>query len=388
VDVAGRLTFVPRLADGEYLVSGLNAALRPLSVVGDRPSQLKGRARAAEYIVIAPEEFAAAAQELADYRRGKGLKTLVVTLEDIYDAFSFGVTDPYAIRAFLAYANKNWGKVRYAVLAGKGTYDYNDYLGNGDNLVPAVLARSDYGLYAADRVYGDITGKNLVPEIAIGRLPAVTNAELRALIAKVKAYESGQGEWTDKALFIADDADDGGDFAGGCNDLAAIMSGYDSEKIVLAGSSSETNSRIMSSWDSGAALVAYCGHGGINQLAHENIFDADDAAGLANGGQLPLATLLTCVAGRFEVPGFTSLAEALALNGSGGMAGGLAPSGAALHEDSLKLAEEFYKAAYRGQAASAGEALVLAMKKYVQQGGKTQLLNVYNWIGDPALSVK
>ncbi len=53
------------------------------------------------------------------------------------------------------------------------------------------------------------------------------------------------------------------------------------------------------------------------------------AAALQNGGQLPLAVMLTCVAGRFEIPGFTSLGEALLLNGNGGMAGGLFPAGAA-----------------------------------------------------------
>ena len=388
VDVAGRLTFMPRNPEALHVVSGLNAALRPLAVTGARVSWLKSEVKAAEYIVIAPEEFAATAQELADYRRDRGLKTALVTLEDIYSEFSYGVTDPYALRKFLAYAKKNWGQVRYAVLAGKGTYDYNDYLGNGDNLVPAVLARSEYGFYAADKVYGDVTGDDGVPEIAIGRLPAVTKAELRAMIAKVKAYEGGQGAWTGKALFIADDSDDGGDFAQGSNELSGLTPGLSGEKIYLAGSAAETRARIIASWNAGAALVNYCGHAGVGQLAMENIFAVADAEALGNGEQLPLAVLLTCVAGRFELPGFTSLAETLLLNGGGGMAGGLVPSGAALHSDSLRLAEEFYKAAYLGQATSAGEALLAAMKSYIQRGGKASLLNVYNWLGDPALSFK
>ncbi len=387
-DVAGRVTFVPQSSDREYLVSGLNAAQRPVSVVGDRPSPLKGRAKAAEYIVIAPEEFADAAQELADYRRGKGLKTLVVTLEDIYDAFSYGVTDPYAIRAFLAYASKNWGKVKYAVLAGKGTYDYNDYLGNGDNLVPVLLGRTPEGLCASDRIYGDMRGRDGLPEIAVGRLPAITKAELAAMVAKIKAYEEGQGDWTEKALFIADNADSGGDFAAGCDELAALAAGYTAEKYYLTGSAAAIKNGVIASWNAGGALAAYCGHGGINQLAAENLLDVDDAAGLANGGRLPLALLFTCAAGRFELPGFTSLGEALALNGGGGMAGGLAPSGAALHEDSLRLGTEFYRAAIHGQAENAGTALLAAMRNYLLQGGKPSLLNAYNWIGDPALKIK
>ena len=99
---------------------------------------------------------------------------------------------PLAIRDFLADAYAKWGgkKVKYAVLAGKGTYDYKDYLGFGDNLVPVILARTPDGLFAADKEFGDVTGANGLPEIAIGRLPVVTNDELRVLIAKINGYEA------------------------------------------------------------------------------------------------------------------------------------------------------------------------------------------------------
>ncbi len=390
VDVSGRVTFVPRDPGATYLVNGLNAALRPLAVVGDKPAKLKDAAESAEYVVIAPEEFGTAAKELTNYRKKKGLKTRVVSLEDIYDAFSFGVPSPYAIRDFLAFAHKKWSgdKVRYAVLAGKGTYDYIDYQGHGDNLVPVILGRTPEGLCAADKIFGDVTGKDGVPEIAIGRLPALTSAELKAMIDKVKAYENGQGAWLDKALMIADNADSGGDFAAGCNELAGLATGMQAEKIYLAGSTAETRARIIAAWNAGAGLVNYCGHAGISQLAVENIFDVAAAAALRNGDQLPLAVMLTCAAGRFELPGYTSLGEALLLNADGGMAGGLMPSGAALHSDSMRLAEEFYKAVFAGKAATVGTALRTAMKNYMLQGGKASLLNVYNWLGDPAVAFK
>ena len=389
-DLSGSVTFVPRCGETLYLVSGLNAALRPVSVVGDRLAQLKTPNRSAEYIVIAPEEFKGAAQELADFRQRKGLKAMVVTLEDIYGAFNYGVPSPKAIRDFLAYAYANWGgeKVKYAVLAGKGTYDYKDYLGEGDNLVPVILARTSEGLFAADKSFGDVKGKNGLPEIAIGRLPAMTKAELRAMIAKIKAYESGAGEWTGKSLWIADNADGGGDFAHGSDALASLATGYHAEKIYLAKSVLETRARIMSSWNAGTALVNYCGHAGLNQLATENIFNVADAQALQNEGRLPLAVVLTCVAGRFELPGYTCLGEALMLNADGGMAGGLLPSGAALNSDSLRLAEEFYKAVSHAGAGSVGDALLAALQSYLRRGGKPLLLNVYNWLGDPALACK
>ena len=93
-DVSGRVTFFPRSAGNLYLVSGLNAALRPLAVAGAQPAQLKAAGNSAEYIVIAPEEFMETAQTLAKYRQGRGLKSVVVTLEDIYDTFNHGVPSP------------------------------------------------------------------------------------------------------------------------------------------------------------------------------------------------------------------------------------------------------------------------------------------------------
>jgi hypothetical protein len=391
-DVSGRVTFVPRSGSNSYLVSSLNASLRPISVVGDRPAQLKGASHSAEYIVIAPEEFKRTAQELADYRQGRGLKSLVVTLEDIYEVFNYGVPSPLAIRDFLAHAYAKWGgkKVKYAVLAGKGTYDYRDYLGYGDNLVPVILSRTPEGLFAADKEFGDVTGKNGLPEIAIGRLPAVTNAELQSLIDKIKSYESSQGAWTETALMIADNTDNAGDFATGSNSLAGLAAGYRAEKIYLAdpAQAADVRARIVAAFHSGAALANYCGHAGLFQLAQENIFDVAAAAALDNGDQLPLMVMLTCVAGRFEIPGFTSLAEALLLNEHGGIAGGLAPTGAGLHSQSLRLGEEFYRAAFGGSGMNIGAAWVKALKNYLQQGGLPYMLNIYNWLGDPATTFK
>lgn len=392
LDVSGRITFVPRAAANNYLAIAMNAALRPLAVKGDLPSQLNKPGTSAEYVVITPEEFEGTAQKLADYRNSKGLSATVVTLEDIYEAFNYGLASPLAVRDFLAYAysRSSGKKPKYAVLIGKGTYDYKDYLGHGDNLFPVILAQTPQGLFAADKEFGDVTGKDGLPEIAVGRLPAVTDNELQSMIDKIKAYENGQGPWTGKALLIADNTDDGGDFAAGSDDLAALTKGYQAEKIYLASSAKagEVRARIISSFNSGAALVNFCGHAGLSQLAQENIFNIADAAALQNGSQLPLMVMLTCVAGRFEVPGITSLSEALLLNEGGGIAGGLAPSGAALHSQSMRLGEEFYKAALLGKEKSAGLALLAAMKNFLHTGGSAALLNIYNWLGDPALIFK
>jgi len=386
VDVLGRVSFVPADPGKEYALSGLNSALRPLAVTAARPAKIPDESQTFAHAVIAPREFKKAAGELAAHRSRQGLKSVLVLLEDIYDAYSHGVPDPFAIRSFLAQLAGNG--LKYAVLAGKGTYDYNDYSGYGDNLVPALLGKTPEGLCAADRIFGDLKGKNGVPEVAVGRLPAATGPELQAMIDKIKAYEAGQGTWLERGLWIADNADSGGDFAAGSDQLAALATGTQAEKAYLAGSAADVRARIAAAWNAGLGLVSYCGHAGINQLATENLLDVPGALALANGEQLPLAVMLTCAAGRFELPGFMSLGEALLANAGGGMAGGMLPSGAAYHSDSMRLAEQWYKAVYQARAARAGDAWLAALKNYVQLGGKVSLLNVYNWLGDPGMLLK
>lgn len=391
-DVSGRVTFVPRTAENDYLLIALNASLRPLAVKGFAPARLDEPGLSADYVVITPEQFRETAQKLADYRKSKGLATFVVTLEEIYESFNFGLASPFAIRDFLAnaYSNSGTKQVKYAVLIGKGTYDYKDYLAIGDNLCPIILADAPEGLCAADKEFGDVTGKDGIPEIAIGRLPVISNAELQSMIDKIKTYENSHGPWENTALMIADNLDDGGDFAAGSDDLATLATGYQVQAIYLdsPAQAGAIRDRIIDGFNTGAGLVNYIGHGGVKQLAQEDILNYNHIALLQNGGQLPLMVMLSCVTGRFDLPGITSLGEALLLNKNGGIAGGLAPSGAAMNADSMRLGEEFYKAIFRGREASAGLALLAAMKNYIQLGGNPYLLSIYNWLGDPALSFK
>lgn len=389
-DFMGQVNFASHSADREYVVSGLNAVQPPLDVRGSRSPADRRRILSVDHIVIAPREFVDTAGELSDFRQSRGLQSIVVPLEEIYDTCNHGVPNPFAIREFLsdAYGKGRNGRLKYVVLAGKGTFDYNDYRGFGDNLVPVILSGTAHGLFAADGIFGDVRGNDGLPEIAVGRLPAVTNAELKAMIDKIKTYERGQGEWTGRSLFIADNNDDGGDFTGASDRLDARAKGMRTQKIYHAGSVAETRAAITSAWNAGVALVNYCGHAGLRNFGQENFFNNDDAAGLRNPERLPLSLLLSCIAGRFEMPGFTSLAEALLLNPDGGMAGGLAPSGLAMNSDSLQFGELFYNAVFQGLEDSVGKALLSAMQSYRQKGGDAYLLRVYNWLGDPATAFK
>jgi hypothetical protein len=392
VDNQGRLAFVPASSQSRYLISGLSAALTPFSMTAAAAPTLKQAGQFAPYLIITPEEFKGAAQGLAKYRRDKGLEAQVVTVEEIYDAFNEGVPGPQAIKDFLAFAyDKGPGKrPDYVVLAGKGTYDYKDYLGFGDNLIPPLLSRTPDGLFASDRAFGDVKGEDSVPEIAVGRLPIVSKEELEVAVRKIKTYENAGTSQTKRAILIADNPDDAGNFRKGSDLLAKQIKGYSFQRIYLLNGAhaDEVRTQIIAGFNANPALVNYLGHGGIDQLAGENILNVSDLPSLRNGNRLPIMVLLTCVAGRFEVPGSLSLTEGLALEDGGGIAAAVAPSGAATYLQTRALAEELYKAVYGANERGLGKAWLRAMKNFIALGGKPYLLNTFNLIGDPALRFK
>ena len=186
-DNGHRVSFLPR-AGARYAV--FESSTRPAPVVASW-SDWQLPQVGAEYVVVTPRSMETSAQRLADFRASDGLSTLVVVLEDLFAAYGEGTPTPRAVRTFFARAWDDWTiKPRYGVLVGKGSMDYRDYWGLGGNHLPPLLTGTTSGLFAADNAFGDaVPGDNGAPEIAIGRIPALTSAELDIYIDKVIAYE-------------------------------------------------------------------------------------------------------------------------------------------------------------------------------------------------------
>ncbi len=393
IDAANRVSFMPRKPDQVYLALTVNGLHSPLSVTADKPSKLMNRGNSADYLVIAGEGLENAAQDLASLRQGKGLETMVVELEDIYDEFNHGISNPAAIKAFLDYAYHHWGHKgpQYVVLAGDGSYDYKDNLGYGECLVPSILVKTPNGLFAADNQFGDTAGNDCVPEIAVGRLPVMTEAELLTLTDKISDYENAGGQWTNRVIMLADNPDYAGNFPADSDYLASLIPlGYTVDKIYLPDFSTIQQARqaVIDGFNAGAVLANYIGHAGLTQLAHEGLLRSVDVPYLQNGERLPLMAAMTCVAGRFTVPGHDSLSEELVLKDNGGAAAVWAPTGASVNFLARILAEGFFKAVFQAQEKTLGKAVLKALQAYAVSGAESFMLNIYNLLGDPALEIR
>jgi Peptidase family C25 len=379
------VTFYPDSADAVYAAFTPAAVITGKTVAALPSVDLKRRKKAADYIVIAPEELKDAAQMLADYRQSKTMTTMVVSLESIMDEFNYGMYDPGAIKSFLEYAYNNWKKKpSYAVLVGAGTYDYKNVMGFGGNLIPPLMVGTPWGLVPSDNVLGDFNGDN-VPEIVVGRIPVVSNDEMQAVLDKIKSFE---GNRIDGVMMLADSPDGAGNFPKDSSDIAQIFAAHPVEEIYLSDYQlDQARSLLFDGLNRGMQFVNYMGHAGIDQLTQNGLLTVDDVAGLSNS-QYPVLTALTCMVGQYAFPGFESLTDALIVRDGGGIVSSWAPSGFSLNADAKILGQGFYTAAFQPGVITLGDAVIKAMAGYQAQGRPSFILNSFNIIGDPALRIK
>lgn len=397
--------------DAGPFLAATGAGLDTVTAVrASAPADLRTAGGGAEYLVIAPAALRAEAQRLADLRAAQGLSALVVDLADVYDVFADGIAEPRAIRSFLEWAVRNWPTPpRYVALAGKGTYDPRNLLGAGTNLVPAWLVTTEDGITPADSGYADFAGSNGpdgsgVPALAIGRIPAVTAAELRAYVDKVAAYEKAPGgAWTGSALLVSDDADLGGNFvatndliAGALGALGALGAGgpglalsrLDLPPGADTAQLAASRAQLLTALRDGQALVNYVGHGGLDRLTTEGLLLTPDVAQLANGPRLPVMTALTCLIAQFAYPTVTSLGEELVLQADGGAAALFGPTWLSHNGQAGELGRHLLPRLAATGGGRLGDRLLRGLADAAAAGGDREALRLYTLLGDPGLMVE
>jgi fimbrial isopeptide formation D2 family protein/uncharacterized repeat protein (TIGR01451 family) len=388
-----RVSFRPQSGDRPYLALTAPAAVRASLSAAPSGPQLKAAGRGAEYIIITSAALSGTAQALASYRAGAGLQAAVVDLQQIYDEFNYGVASPQAIRDFLSFAYATWNpRPRYVLLAGNGSFDYKNYLGYNDCIVPPLMAGTvDGGIAPADMLYGDVGAGSSVPQMAIGRLPVLTASELQAEIAKIRAYEAADGSgWSRQVLMLADQPGIGGNFASESDELAGLISPQYSVQKVYVGQFGAAQARALTldAFRAGRGLVNYVGHGGLDRLSADGLLLTSDVPSLENGARLPVLSAATCVVGNDSVPGYATLSQSLVLEPDGGAIATFAPTSIAFDADSIQLDQAFISVSTGSEAMRLGDAVDLSLQQYAAEGGTGYVLDGYELEGDPALELK
>ena len=361
-----------------------------------RPAQSAGLKKAwsrAEYLVIGPREFLAAAEPLLDHRRNEGLITGAIATEDIYDEFGYGEATPESIKDFLSYVYHHWSEptLRYVVLLGDGTYDTKDYLATGvKSHVPVKIVETRYIWTASDPWFGAINGDDILPDVAVGRLPAASREEVAVLVGKILEYESGEGASEAPFVLVADNPDFAGNFDADAEELAStLLKEEDVEKIYLSQlGAAGAHGAIMNVFDEGASLISYMGHGAIHLWANENLLNIWDVGSLSAQEQQPLLLTMNCLNGYFHFPYFNSLSEELLKAEGKGIIAAFSPTGLSLNSPAHRFHKAVLENVVNQNHERLGDAILAGQGAYAQTGAFPELLSIYHLLGDPALTLR
>lgn len=350
-----------------YLVQTIAQRTSPASIsIAKNEGKIRSASNGADYIIITHDDFQLAAQELAGYRAGQGLRTRVIPIQEIYDQFSFGLPEPEAMQAFIAHAFQNWQPPAplHILLLGDGHLDYKNSLKrNNANFILPLLSDVDpwVGETAVDNRLVAVHGNDIFPDLYIGRLPVRTPGEAAAAVKKIKDYESQEPEaWNRQTVFVADNLDDGGDFAASNDTLSALLlENYSVNKVNYLDSLTTPNlafkSSILSNLNAGRGLVVYSGHGSTQFWADEVLFHRKDIA-LLNPSASPswkysFLVTLNCMNGYFVSPSTatvdtSSIAEAFVRAPDRGAIAAFSPAGWGLVEGHDILATGLFEAIF------------------------------------------
>lgn len=358
--------------------------LAPAQIAWNEPSTWNATSNAANLVIITNRAFTADAKRLEAARDAQGIATTVVDVQNVYDEFSYGHHGPEAIRDFLKQTQKWKTAPRYVILLGDASFDPRNYIGFGSwDFVPTKLVPTAYLKAPSDDWFADFNGTG-IPSLAIGRIPARTVAQAKAIVDKLIARGAAapSGGWAQNVTIVADSTD-GTRFERAASDLATTVPGtHIVERINLATTPSGSQA-IVDSFSRGSILTTWVGHGSV-ELWGTGVFSSWAATALNNGNRLPFVVAMNCLNGYFHDLFSESIAEALMNNGNGGAIGVWASSALSGTSSQLDLTLAFNRNVFGATPKTVGDAAILA--KQATQNGDVRR----TWIlfGDPTIKLK
>jgi hypothetical protein len=234
-----------------------------------------------------------------------------------------------------------------------------------------------------------VNGEDLLPDMAIGRLPATTLEQAEALVAKALEWEdSGQG-LGGPAVLVADSPDIAGDFESDVDDVrASFLSGRSTTTLRVRELGAGARPAILGAFDEGASLMSYVGHGGTAVWSSANVLNSWDVPSLLAQSRQPLLLTMNCLNGYFVAPNFDALPEALLKAEGRGAIAAFSPSGLSLDGPAHQFHRALMAGIVSGTHERLGDVILAAQQDYAQSGAMPELLSVYHLLGDPAMRIR
>lgn len=387
------------------------------------PASLEPQVGGADWLAISHADFATEAQTLAAHRASfSNLQTMVVDIEDIVNQYGYGLPLPSAIRDYLNHSLSWTPWPRYVVIFGGATLNprnldcQDEYCPGGlgvwdkdqKTFVVTDLVYEDrfQGLIPSDHALVMLDNGNdpLLPDMAIGRIPANTADEAESAVTKIIQFETNQltaVSWQKNILFVADNADEGGNFClENQNTINNHIPGsYQALEHCLPDDSVAATEAIRNAMldainGDGVSILNYRGHGSVTTWAKPSIISSDSTStDFWQNVQKPVVILSAdCLDGNFAFPGLAALSATLLTLKSGAV-----PVGTAAHWSSTGLGytwehsllhQGFYDGLFQQDKLTIGDAIDYAKINYHDTPGAHDS-EMYSFLlqGDPAMQL-
>jgi len=368
---------------------------------------------AQDLLVVAPKEFHEALRPWLAHREKQGHKVAVAEPGD----------DP---RAVVKRVHKeSGGKLRFVLLLGDVKQVPAHYF---DATIIKKWERDPR--VATDNRTADLDGDHL-PDVAIGRVPADTPAEVKLMLGKVIEYENNRDftRWRRRVNVVAS-VGGFGPMQDRAIEAAATMflkqnvpASYDMHVTYAKPGSpfcpppSKIMETTLERFNEGALFFAYIGHGhklGFDRCKFQGnswrIFDEDTAYEIKARHGLPIAFLLCCTTGHFD--GTPDCIAEVMLRQPKGPVAVIASSRVSMPYGNAPVAKELLEAVFIDRTATLGEAFLQAKRRsfkakdgdlqraqiellsniYESDGKKREQeriehLYLYNLLGDPSMRI-
>ncbi len=403
----------------KYFVCNNSMYLSPANPVKIDNLNLKGITDGVEYIIISNKIFRDEAERFANYKSNEAPRKIsarVFYVDDIFNEFAGGITDPTAIRNFVQYAYFNWQiKPKYVLLFGDGNYDILNKDGANSNFVPTFETTNslDHILsYPKEDYFVRVDGDDDDSDLALGRFCVTNIEEAKGVVDKIISYETDNlnNTWKNEVTMVADDAYSPeynlyeNNHTYQTETLANIyvnpnfnihkiyLAEYPTTSTGLGRRKPEVNKAIISEINNGRVLVNYTGHGSPTLWADEHVFEKQATIPALNNEHYFFLTVASCDFAEFDHTSVQSASEDLVNKEASGAIGVIAASRPVYPSYNSKLNNCFYdfltnKKDSENNFYSVGEAFLLAKNK--QDGlSKVENTNKFLLIGDPSLVLK
>ena len=385
----------PVNSDMTYYIAGERALKRVKTIERDEPSDLASSVQGADYVIITHADFRDQAERLAAHRRGRGLRTVVVDVRDIYDEFNFGIYHPDAIRSFLKYAYYNWTRpaLLYVLLLGDTTHNMDKRAGRNSaqrSFIPTMMQYTrSWGMTSSDNYFAAICGDDDLPDLYIGRLPANDASQAEIMVSKIIDYENRPviDEWRRHIALL------NGSNSFFENSAQYLYDEYIPARLITNRISTIVESpyfgsteQVVSLFNKGQALVNFIGHGGGGAFSDAELFLNEDVQLLDNRDRYPVVFSMTCFIGHFDNEEKPSLAEVMLTAPEKGIVAHFGSAGRAYLMGDYFLNNALFDVVFRQNVRILGAISTFGKYEMINQTlAYWDHVKNYNLLGDPAL---